>query len=386
MPQSLPPNRHILHLALHEFYVAIERQQDQRLADRPLLITGLGARHVVLACSEEARRQGVRVGMPLRQAQLRCPWAATLRSDLTRYTEVSQQVATLIRAETPLSEAAAIDAFFVDLSGMDRFFGVNDVARTLGQRVRTATGLPLRLGLGPNKLLARIASGEARPGRLRIIDAEDVPEVLAGLSLRKLPGVGAAMAQQLQQLGLRRIGDLQRIPRLVLVQTFGTLGQQLYQHAQGQDEAPVQPDLAERCLRRETTFAPDTDDPALLQRRLTHQVEQLGFDLRQMGLLTACLTLRLRYSDGESLQRQARIPFCASDELLMEQARVLLRKLHHRRVRVRQLVLTANELIPGQPQLMLFQSQARQVELYQALDAIKARFGAQGVQRASGLS
>lgn len=376
---------YILHLVLHEMMVNLERRRRPELWEVPLLIGGGGGRSVVVACCEASQAMGVQVGMPVRQARRICPAGRWLRAEVEHYAACAAEVAALLQARVPQHEVAALDAFFVDLTGLERFHGVEAFARELGNAVFQLTRLPLRLGLGPNKLLAQVASGQAQPNQLLQWSAAEAMERLAPLSVHALPGVGEATTRQLSQLGVRRIGELQRIPQAVLQQTFGALGQQLYRKARGEDDRPLRPPQTEEQLSDELSFETECDDPAVLQRRLTELLEGLGFRLRQRGLLTGRLGLRLRYGDGETAQRQVVLSPTAGDEALLAAGRPLLAALYQRRLRVRKLGVQLDKLLPGDPQLMLFQSQARQVELYRALDELRSRYGLKVARRASGL-
>lgn len=384
MSRSSPQaSRKILHIALHELFVSVERKHNPKLRKRPVLIGNQGNRSVVIACCEQARAMGITPGLPIRRALHVCPEAVLCPGNLEAYSQHSQQVAELLAQRVPLYEVATMDSFFVEVTGMERFHGVETFVRQLGNAIFSATALPLRLGLAPNKLLAQIASGEAGVNRVLHLSSENVREFLAPLSVHKLPGVGKEITRQLSQLGIRQIGELQRIPRLALVQTFGKLGHQLYEKAMGQDDRLLCPPQENPQLSEVVTFDPECDDPAQLLRMLTQLIESLGFQLRQRNLLATRLGLRLHYASGESENRRAKVAFSASDEVLLNTARPLLHTLYQRRMRIRKLTLQLTGLLPGQPQLMLFQSQARQVELYHALDHLREKYGLKVARRAS---
>ncbi len=378
-------NPYILHIHFPDLFVHIEYLRRPQLKVYPLIIRGGGARSVALATNSVARNMGLRVGMPLRRAKQLCPSVIALPEEAELYQRAGRRMIELLSSRVPLFEASLPDRFWVDLTGMDRFYGTHSYAKSLGQYLQKQLKLPLRLGLGHNKLLAQLAADQSRLGELNDWTKREALAKLAVLPISALPGVGSELSAQLQQMGVRDVGTLARLPRQALIQAFGKLGQRLFEMARGEDLRPLKPIQTEAQLRARQRFEAETDEPQVLRRSLHQLVEQLSFQLRQRELCTTQLQLRLRYSNGESEQRQLQIPFCNADEHLTPYVQQLLDKLYQRRMRVRSLELALMGLVKGHPQLGLFQSQARQVDLYQSLDRLRLKYGPEAVKRASGL-
>ncbi|MEO1449807.1 MAG: DNA polymerase IV [Bacteroidota bacterium] len=377
--------RNILHMDLDTFFVSVERLKDSRLEGKPLIIGGTGDRGVVASCSYEARLFGVHAAMPMRLARRFCPQAIVISGDFDAYTDYSHTVTEIIQTDAPVVEKASIDEFYVDMTGMERFHGCWTYARHMRQRVMRETGLPLSFGLSVNKLVSKVATNEAKPNGELHIPATRITPFLDPLSVRKLPAVGKQTAQQLISMGVRRVHTLREIPKPVLQRAFGKPGLSLYRKARGEDDSPVVPFSERKSISTETTFPKDSIDILHLRSTITHMVEKLAFKLRQSGKLTACITVKIRYANFETFTRQARLPFCGQDDVLIAKALELFDRLYEKRVRIRLVGVRFSQLVPGAPQLLLFQKQARQIDLYDALDQIKHRWGHAAVRRASGM-
>lgn len=377
--------RSILHLDLDTFFVSVERLQDSRLAGKPVIVGGTGNRGVVSACSYEARRFGVHAAMPTRMAKKLCPYGIFLKGDFEAYLEHSAIVSEIIAEESPTYEKASIDEFYIDMTGMERFWGCRKWAQKIRNRVQQETGLPLSLGLSVNKLVAKVATNEAKPNGEKEIPQQAVLPFLAPMPVRNIPMVGKQTARELAYMGVRKVQTLRGIPQPLLQRAFGKHGRMLYLRSRGEDDAPVIPHTDRKSISSEQTFATDTIDLNQLRSRLTHMTEKLAFKLRATGKLTACITVKIRYTDFETVSKQARIPYTASDEFLITKALGLFESVFTRRVRLRLVGVKFSHLVPGHQQIELFQSIPKQVNLYQALDQLKSRHGAQIIRRASGM-
>lgn len=377
--------RAIVHLDLDTFFVSVERRKDSRLEGKPLIVGGTGDRGVVAACSYEARRFGIRSGMPLRTARQLCPEAIFMGGDYDAYAEESAIVTEIIHERAPLYEKASIDEFYIDMTGMERFFGCYQWAGELRSGIIKETALPISFGLSVNKLVSKVATGEAKPnGQLRIPEMA-VADFLAPMRVRKLPMIGRKTALQLNYLGVRTIKSLREIPESILSRVFGKHGKLLYQRARGEDESAVIPHRDQKSLSTEQTFSQDTIDVDWLEAKLVGMAEQLGFQLRKLHKLTACISVKIRYTNFETVSKQIQLAYTASDLELIEKARFLFRKLYQKRVSVRLIGIKLTKLVPGGSQIQMFQSQPRQLDLYQVVDELKGRYGSQIVGRASGL-
>jgi DNA polymerase-4 len=214
----------ITHLDLDTFFVSVERLIDSRLEGKPILIGGVTDRGVVASCSYEARKFGVHSAMPMRQARELCPEAIVIRGNSANYTKYSKLVTDIIRDRVPVFEKTSIDEFYVDLTGMDKFFGCMKMASELRQAIIRESGLPISFGLSQNKTVSKIATGLAKPNNELCVPVGQEKPFLAPLSVRKIPMVGAKTYQTLCNLGLKKIGTVQEMPEEVMEKTMGKNG------------------------------------------------------------------------------------------------------------------------------------------------------------------
>jgi len=375
--------RAILHLDLDAFFASVECLRNAALKGRPLIIGGNSGRGVVASCSYEARRFGVRSAMPIRTAKQRCPEAVVLRGDMETYSRYSRLVTEVIADDAPLFEKASIDEFYADLTGMDKHFGCWQWSQELRQKVMRETGLPLTIGLSVNKLVSKVGAGEAKPnGQQRVNPGQEKP-FLAPLSIRKLPSIGKVTYQKLCFMGVRHVRTLSQVPPRLLQREFGKHGIDLWKKANGIDEREVVPYQERKSISTERTFQEDTIDVQYLRAQLTKMVMQLGFELRKQQKLTACITVKIRYTDFNTYTRQKRIPYTANDQQLLQYAKELFDQLYTRRQLIRLIGVRCSELVGGRPQLLLFDQDHREVKLLQAMDHLRQRFGPQAVRRAN---
>lgn len=376
--------RAILHLDLDAFFVSVEQLYNNELQGRPLIIGGSSGRGVVASCSYEARHFGIHAGMPIRHALLRCPDATVLRGDMENYLKHSRLVTEILAEDAPVLEKASIDEFYLDISGMDRYFGCWKWSQELRQKVIRESGLPLSIGLAANKLVSKVGAGESKPNGAQLVESGREQQFLAPLPVRRLPAVGKVTCHRLSQMGIRTVHALSQVPPLLLQREFGKPGKQLWEKAHGIDHRPVVPYTERQSISTERTFQTDTTNVEFLRTTLNQMVAQLAFELRQSERLTACITVKLRYSDFNTFTRQCRLPYTASDTLLLHHARDLLEQLYTRRQLVRLLGVRFSKLVPGHPQLSLFDASAEEQRLQAAMDGIRQRFGKGAVGRGNG--
>jgi DNA polymerase-4 len=368
---------------LDTFFVSCERLMNSKLNGIPLIIGG-GDRGVVASCSYEARKFGVRSAMPIRMAQKLCPDARIIRGDHELYSKLSHTVTEVIQEKVPVMEKASIDEFYLDLSGMDQFFGCYQWTTEIASAVTKETGLPISFALSANKTVSKIGTGEAKPvGRLQI-KAPEIRPFLNPLSIRKIPGVGDVTFKLLSRIGVRTIHTLSEMPASVLQQMIGVNGIELWKKANGIDEKPVVPYSERKSISTERTFAADTMDIPELKRLLTGMVEKLAYQLRDEKWVTSTVVVRIRYSNFDTETKQRKVTYTSSDHILSRIALELFDQLYTRRMRIRLIGVRFTDLVPGCYQMNLFEDTAEQMNLYQALDKIKDRFGAGAVGRASG--
>lgn len=368
---------------LDSFFVSCERLSNSQLDGIPLIVGG-GDRGVVASCSYEARQFGVRSAMPIRMALQLCPEAKIIKGDYELYSNLSHTVTDIIRERVPVMEKASIDEFYLDLSGMDKFFGCYQWTQEIVAAVKKETGLPISFALSANKTVSKIGTGEAKPaGKMEIRETQIRP-FLNPLSIRKIPMVGDKTFQLLSRVGVRTIQTLSEMPVLVLQQMIGNNGKELWKKANGIDENPVIPYSERKSISTEDTFSTDTMDIPELKRILTGMSEKLAYQLRQEKWLTSTVVVKIRYANFDTETKQSRVAYTSADHTLSRVALELFNRLYTRRMRIRLIGLRFTDLVHGNHQMNLFEDTEEQMNLYQAMDYLKNRFGADAVGRASG--
>jgi DNA polymerase-4 len=314
-----------------------------------------------------------------------CPEAVVIRGNSVTYSKYSHLVTEVIRESVPLFEKSSIDEFYADLSGMDRFFGTYRFASELRQRIMRETGLPISWGLSTNKTVSKVATGEAKPNNQLHVEAGAEKPFLAPLSVRKIPMVGGKTYQMLRNLGVQQILTLQQMPVEMMEKVFGKNGIQIWNKANGVDPSPVIPFHERKSISTERTFDRDTIDVAKLRGILTAMAENLAFQLRRGQKVTGNVSVRIRYSDFNTHSLQKKIPYTSADHQLIPMVLELFEKLYDRRLLVRLVGVRYSDLVHGSYQINLFDDTEEHIRLYQAMDAIRARYGDRAVLRASGI-
>lgn len=377
--------RTIAHYDLDAFFVNVECIKNPQLKGKPLLVGGKSDRAVVAACSYEARTFGIRSAMPMKQARRLCPHATIISGDMESYSKYSTIVTDIIRDTVPQFEKASVDEFYVDLTGMDKFFGCQKFSQELRRKIAHETGLPISNGLSANKLVSKVATDEAKPnGQLRIPFGNE-KTFLAPLRVEKLPMVGPKLTELLHQMGIIYIKTLSEIPVEMLENFLGKNGVELWRRSNGIDDSPVVPYSEQKSISTENTFENDTIDVRFLHSELVRMTEKVGHELRGQNKLTACITVKIRYSDFNTVTKQTSIPYTALDHVLLEKVKELFDKLYDRRLLVRLVGVRLSHLVPGNYQISMFDDTDDFVKLYQTIDNLNGRFGRYMVMRASGL-
>ncbi len=377
--------RNILHLDLDTFFVSVERLYDDRLKGKPILIGGSSDRGVVASCSYEARRFGIHSAMPMRTARQLCPEAMIIRGDFGKYSQKSQEITEIIKESVPLFEKSSIDEFYVDYSGMDRFFGCFNMAKELRQRIIKESGLPISLGLSANKTVSKIATGEAKPNNEKQVPHGDERPFLAPLPVRKIPMIGPKTSHILHNMGVKKIQTLQRMPAGLLESAFGKNGLLIWEKANGIDRSPVTAYSEAKSISSENTFEEDTIDTRMLEATLVAMTEQLSSKLRQQQQLTSVVGVKIRYSDFDTHSVQQRVAFTSADHSLLPVVKGLFRKLYQRRLLIRLIGVRFSGLVHGNYQINLFEDTEERISLYQALDRLNHKYGDKTVCRAVGM-
>ena len=306
-------DRSVVHMDLDAFFVSVERKRDSSLKGKPIIIGGSSDRGVVSSCSYEARVFGVHSAMPMHMARRLCPEALIVSGDMEAYSRESKAVTEIIADTVPVFEKSSIDEFYLDLSGMDRFFGCYKLARELRGKVMGEQGLPISFGLSVNKMVAKVATNEVKPNGQMEVPKGGEMDFLAPLPVRKLPMVGKQMTQSLSGLGIRTVQKLREVPREVLERIYGKHGSLLWKRARGLDDSPVVPYSERKSMSAERTFSQDTIDIEAVKSMLRGMTEKLAFKLRSEQKLTACVTVKLRYANFDTYTRQMHIAYTASD-------------------------------------------------------------------------
>lgn len=378
--------RSIVHIDLDTFFVSCERLLDSRLKNRPVLIGGTSDRGVVASCSYEARAFGVRSAMPMRLARQLCPDAVIIRGNSGTYSKFSQMVTDIIKEYVPVYEKSSIDEFYLDLSGMDKYFGCLKYASELRHRILKETHLPLSFGMSVNKTVSKVATGLAKPNNELNVEMGTEKPFLAPLSVRKIPMVGDKTYQMLCHLGLKQIGTIQEMPIEMMQNVFGKNGITLWKKSNGIDNTPVIPYNERKSISTERTFDKDTIDVAKLKSILLAMAENLAFQLRRGEKLTSVITVKLRYSDFQTQTLQSRIPYSSADHIIIPKVKDLFNRLYNRRLLVRLVGVRFSGLVGGNYQMNLFEDSEEIISLYQAMDRIRDRFGDRAVMRAEGMN
>ncbi|WP_312822833.1 DNA polymerase IV [Epilithonimonas sp.] len=375
--------RAIAHMDLDTFFVSCERLRDSVLENQPIIIGG-GDRGVVASCSYEVRKFGVRSAMPIRMALRLCPEAQVIKGDMEYYSNMSHMVTEIIQEKVPVLEKASIDEFYLDLSGMDKFFGCYQWTTEIAEAVTKQSGLPISFALSTNKTVSKIGTGESKPiGRFEV-KPDYIQPFLNPLSVKKIPMVGNVTFELLSRLGVRKIETLSKMPVDVLQQLIGKNGIELWKKANGIDNNPVIQYSERKSISTETTFAEDTIDVQNIRSILSGMVEQLCYQLRNEKWLTSTVSVRIRYANFDTETKQCKIPYTSTDHTLLKYVLELFKKVYTRRMRIRLIGIKFTGLVHGNHQMDLFEDTEELISLYNALDKIKNRFGTKSVGRASG--
>jgi DNA polymerase-4 len=381
--------RQILHLDLDAFFVSVERVLDPRLRDRPVIVGGdPRGRGVVASASYEARQYGVRSAMPLARAQKLCPGAVFVVSRHGRYAEFSREVRSILQTYAPAVEAASVDEFYLEMTGCERLYGnLFDAAAGIKRQIREQLGLPSSLGLGTNKLIAKIATNLCKPDGLLWVFPGEEASLLAPLPVSHLPGVGQRTRDRLHEFGIRTIGDLSRFPPALLSAVFGAWGRQMSERARGSCLRPVAESLEAKSINRETTFEADTVDLRLLEATLCRLAERAGYALRRLRMTAGTVSIKLRYADFQTISRSRTIPASDDDVIIFQTARTLLEKAFARRVRIRLLGIKLSGLSPRNPQGALFvcPQEIQRARLLCSADRVRDKYGADALHLATAL-
>lgn len=367
------------------FFVSVERLKNSKLKGLPLIIGGSSDRGVVAACSYEARQYGVNSAMPMKMARNLCPDAVYIRGDMESYSDKSREVTDIIAEKSPVYEKASIDEHYIDMTGMDKFFGSYKWAHELRETIMKESGLPISLGLSVNKTVSKIATGEAKPNGEKEVNTKLVRQFLDPLSIRKIPMVGQKTYHLLRSMGVAKIYTLRQIPSDMVVSLMGKNGMDIWKKSNGIDHSPVISYSEQKSISTENTFDKDTTDLIRLKQLLASMVEKIAWQMRKQEKLTSCITVKIRYSNFDTHSLQKRIAYTSFDHVLIETAKELFTRLYKRRMLIRLIGVRFSHLVRGVQQLNMFEDTPEMISLYMAMDKLRKRFGQNAIKRACGV-
>jgi DNA polymerase-4 len=371
-------HKRIAHIDMDAFFVSIERRDNPGLIGRPVVVGGDGSRGVVCSASYEARVYGIHSGMPSARARQLCPEVIFVRTSSDKYSEASRQVRDVIGQYSPDVDFTSVDEGYFDLTGTQRLFGRPlDVVEQVRREVLERTGCSSSLGISRSRLCSKVASNFAKPGGIIEVTPEREREFLEPLPLKLLPGAGGKLGERLAGFGVTRIGQLITVGEQFLKQSFGMAGTDLYLKANGGIAAPRKTyrDLPRKSVGHERTFGEDTTDFAFLERVLFRLAERCCRTLRDEGMVSRCVTLKVRLADFRTFTRSHTLLSATDCDIeVFREVRGLLREFNLPRVAVR-LVGVSLSSLSAECQWGLFSSAARLWRLYQGIDRIRDVYG-----------
>jgi DNA polymerase-4 len=382
-------DRIILHIDMDAFYASVEQTDNPELKGRPVIVGGISNRGVVSAASYEARKFGIHSAMPIFQAKQRCPDAVYLPVRMHRYQEVSRQVMEILKRFSPLIEQVSIDEAYMDISGANKLLGLpRDIGLELKRRIRETTFLTCSVGIAPNKFLAKVASDLDKPDGLTIIHPENIQQFINKLPVEKVPGVGKKMVKTLQKMGVRTLGDVQKLSGHELLKKTGKFGERLFKLSRGIDKAPVVLHMASKSISSEKTLSVNTSEMEVLKKKLLIQSEMVGKRAREQNVKGTTVTLKLKQADFRQLTRSVTMEKATnSTNTIYEKGLELLAQVKTA-TKFRLIGIGLSNLVPVEEspkQLSLFGRREPDDESWEnverAMDTIKERFGRDAIKR-----
>ncbi len=376
------PQRIIAHFDLDSFFVSVEILNNPSLKDKPVIVGGR-ERGVVAACSYAARKFGIHSGMPSKKAFQLCPQLIVANSSRGEYSRYSRWVTQIISAKAPLFEKASIDEFYIDLTGMEKFFNPLQWTIDLRKEIIDETQLPISFGLASNKMMAKMATNAAKPNGYLQIPFGKEKEFLAPMAVNKIPGVGEHTYEQLKAMSIFTIKDISERTAEALEERLGKWGVDLWYKSQGIHNGEVSQYHEAKSVSTENTFDENKTDMFFLMSELVRMVERIAYELRQDGKVAGCVAVKIRYPDFETTSRQTTVPYTCADDEIIPVAKELFNKLWKKGSPIRLIGVRLSELTNDAVQTNLFDDVDRKNDLYKAIDNVKGRFGKASVKRAS---
>lgn len=379
----MPQQRIIAHFDLDSFFVSVEILKDPALKGKPVIVGGR-ERGVVAACSYEARKFGIHSAMPSTRALQLCPHVIVLHGSRGEYSRYSRMVTEIIAAKAPLFEKASIDEFYLDLTGMDKFFDPLQWTLELRSEIMEKTGLPISFGLSSNKMMAKMATNAAKPNGYLNIPFGKEKDFLAPLPVGAIPGVGEQTEMLLKSMGIFKVKQLSDTGKDVLEEVLGKWGADLWLKSQGIHESAVTSYHEAKSISSENTFDKDTADKTFLLKELVRQTEKVCYELRKDEKVTGCVAIKLRNPDFTTITRQVSIPYTSADDEIIPVVKDLFQKNFKPGNKIRLIGVRLSDLTSEAVQTSLFNDSEKKAGLYKAIDEVKDRFGKALLKRASG--
>ncbi len=381
---SAVPSNIIAHFDLDSFFVSVEILKDPSLKGKAVIVGGKNERGIVTTCTYEARKFGVHSAMPMKTAMRLCPQAIVISGTYSEYSRYSQWVTDIIASKAPLFEKASVDEFYIDLQGMDKFFDPLKWTIDLRKLIMEETGLPISFGIAKNKMVAKMATNEAKPNGFLQVPLGKEKEFLAPLEVNKIPGVGDQSNKILEYHKIKLIRDIHNTTAENLEKLLGKWGFDLWHRAQGTNTSVIAQYREAKSISKENTFFENVTDIEILMSEIVRMTEIICFKLRQEAKSAACVTIKIRYPDFETNSQQTTIPYTSADDEIIPVAKALFNKLYKKGKPVRLLGVRLSDFSNQSLQANLFSDTERKKTLYKAVDEVKNRFGRSSVARASG--
>jgi len=377
-------NRRILHVDLDAFFVSVEQALAPELRGKPVVVGGRPDRRgVVASASYEARVFGVHAGMPLSRAYHLCPKAIFLQGSFPAYRDASEKFMAILADFSPYLEPGGLDEAYLDITGCELFGTPSQLASTVKKRIKKELRLVASIGIAGCKVVAKIASDFGKPDGLVELAEGEEKKFLLPLPVASLPGVGKKTEQSLKAMGIKTIGQLAALPPEVMKNRFGSFGLMIHHHANGIDNRELEPPGRAKSISRETTFAADTSDKTFLQAVLQYLCERVGAELREEAKHARTITLKLRYSDFETITRSlsARMAVDADDIIFVSAAKLLEQALARRTNPIRLIGVGVSNLVDYGKQLNMLDPNPHRLEhLDKAIDRIRNKYGFTAIQ------
>jgi DNA polymerase-4 len=371
--------RVIMHMDMDAFFASVEQRVNPALRGRPIVVCGGGRRTVVAAASYEARPYGIRSGMPLYEAQRKCPDLLVVQADIPTYVDASLRVLKILQRFTPDVEVYSIDEAFLDVTGsLVLFRGAENIARMIKERIDKELRLTCSIGIGPNKLLAKLASTMKKPNGLQVIRQDEISSLLEDLPVEEMWGIGPRLATYLHEMGITTCGQLRKVPSGILERRFGLIGRMLHRMARGMDVSPVVPFGAEpdaRSKGHSMTLDQDVHSKEEIAWYVRMLAEMVGRRLRSEGYAGRTVVLTLRYSDFRTFSRRMTLKrYITAGPQIHEVAMRILDGIRLRDA-VRLVGVSLANLIRERVQIPLFEGERKREDLVLAMDRVNDRYG-----------